>query len=152
LLKSRSNVYKSERNVLVARKVEAAIDGMTFEYGTTGNGTSYVSFGGSHPWQADGWYHGLVFYARFRGNQASMAIYDSVDMRGEESRDAILSAVIYPYHTGEGHEWDGMLDDDEVLPFLQRLVDELAPIDTVLNPTSMMLLERAVDAMLKGRE
>jgi hypothetical protein len=113
------------------------------------DGVELINYGNGLPWQADTIFHGKHAYLRFRHNQGSMTVWD-----GEAwESDVVLSCVVWPYFDPESDEACGghagtLIGYDEVVPFVRRMLEELAPHDTETNPTSSELLARDVEALI----
>lgn len=129
-----------------AEQIEAETPGFTFDR----HGDGRPAFGGWAPWQADGHLQGQSCYLRFRHNQASMTVYDrDQENYDDNDREEILSAVIWPYYPEghpEHHVHTGSPLDADIAEMIRRLISELAPVSED-NPSSMMILARAVDAL-----
>ena len=136
-----------------ANEIEARVPG--FEFNRIGDVEQRPHFGGSYPWQAEGHLQGQYTYLRFRHNQASMTVYDR-DPEGYDdfSMTEILSSVIYPYYPEghpEHHVHTGRPLEEDVVEMIQRLIRELAPVGDD-NPSSLMIMGQAVDALVKAEE
>lgn len=135
----------------LANEVEAKVPGFEFDRWEDGK----PAFGGMMPWQADGHLHGKSCYLRFRHNQASLTVYDrDQENYDDHHREEILSSVIWPYYPEghpEHHEHTGKPLDEDIAEMVWLLVERLAPVSED-NPSGMMLLGRAVDALVEAEK
>lgn len=135
-----------------ANEIEARVPGFEFIRHEDGR----PAFGGSYPWQADAHLQGQYTYLRFRHNQASMTVYDKTpeSLYTHEDITEVLSSVIWPYYPEghpEHHVHTGAPLDEDIAEMITLLIHRLAPVSED-NPSSMMILGRAVDALVEAEK
>jgi hypothetical protein len=126
------NAATRARKSRLAQAMEKAVPGLVID-----RPNGFPNFGGIMPWQLEGTYKGQPCYMRFRHDTGGMTVWADTYFGEQE----VLSATLWDY---TGNEYNGMLDDDELVPFVTALVANLAPVSPE-NKTSQTRMREALE-------